>query len=240
MGLNLALIITLFILFFSILQGWRKGILGIVFGLVSWIFVIAFVVFAHPYIENYLRDNTKTYDTIYEKTQEHLEKRINENQAAQGIEQWWDSLTQGLPRQTIDNMKTDLKIDFGDKEYLDADLLESKKQQMVDELAVKISDFILQGISVLIAFLIAQILVGIVGGIVKAVGRIPVINGINGFFGLIAGAVEGFLVIWVLMYLVACASGTTIGQGIAMDIADSKFLTYLYDHNLLMSIISTL
>ena len=132
MELNLALIITLFILFFSILQGWRKGILGIVFGLVSWIFVIAFVVFAHPYIENYLRDNTKTYDTIYEKTQEHLEKRINENQAAQGIEQWWDSLTQGLPRQTIDNMKTDLKIDFGDKEYLDADLLESKKQQMVD------------------------------------------------------------------------------------------------------------
>lgn len=240
MELNLALIITLFILFFSILQGWRKGILGIVFGLVSWIFVIAFVVFAHPYIENYLRDNTKTYDTIYEKTQEHLEKRINENQAAQGIEQWWDSLTQGLPRQTIDNMKTDLKIDFGDKEYLDADLLESKKQQMVDELAVKISDFILQGISVLIAFLIAQILVGIVGGIVKAVGRIPVINSINGFFGLIAGAVEGFLVIWVLMYLVACVSGTTIGQGIAMDIADSKFLTYLYDHNLLMSIISTL
>lgn len=240
MELNMALIVTLFILFFSILQGWRKGILGIVFGLVSWVFVIAFVVFAHPYIETYLRDNTKAYDTIYEKTSEHLEKRVNETSASQGIENWWDSLTQGLPKQTINNIKTDLKLDFGDKEFLDTGLIDTKKQQVMDDLAVKISDFIIQGISVLIAFVIARILVGIVGGIVKAVGRIPVVNGVNGFFGMIAGAVEGFLVIWLLMYLVACASGTTVGQGIAMDISNSRFLSYLYNHNLLMSIISTL
>ena len=41
--MNIVLIVMLFILFFLTLQGWRKGILGIVYGLVSWIFIFIFV-----------------------------------------------------------------------------------------------------------------------------------------------------------------------------------------------------
>ena len=56
--MNIVLIVMLFILFFLTLQGWRKGILGIVYGLVSWIFIFIFVSVANPYILGYLKTET--------------------------------------------------------------------------------------------------------------------------------------------------------------------------------------
>lgn len=244
MDFNLIWIITVFLLIFFTLQGWRKGILGVVFGFVSWILILVFVAFSHPYIEDFLRDNTKVYDIIYEETQEQLEKKSQkdkaDNKQSSTLDKWWDSLTNGLPAQTIKKIETDLTPDFLSEQTETIKQVQDAQQELQDKLTIKIADFILQGVAVFIAFVIGGLMAGLIEGVVKAVGKMPVIHGVNGALGLVAGLVEGLLIVWLLMYLVACISGTVLGQNVTADIEKSRFLIYLYDHNLLMIIISSL
>ena len=80
----------------------------------------------------------------------------------------------------------------------------------------------------------------IVGYFVKGARKAPGLGQVNGFLGLVAGAAEGFLVVWIIMYAAACISTTTLGQGLLAGSDQSKFLTYLYDHNLVMAFLSTM
>ena len=127
------------------------------------------------------------------------------------------------------NMKTEV-----------SDNIQDAKTQIREQVAIRIAEFILQGIAVLVAFILAEIIVAIVGGIVKSVGRVPVVKEVNSFLGIVAGAVEGLLVIWILMYVVACVCSTALGERIISDIDASAFLSYLYDHNLIMVFVSTI
>ena len=110
-------------------------------------------------------------------------------------------------------------------------------QQM---LCHQIADFMMQGIATIVSLIIAQIIVLVVGFFVKGARRAPGIGHINGLLGLVAGAAEGFLVIWIIMYVAACVSTTTFGQGVILGVEQSTFLTYLYQHNLFMAFVSTM
>jgi hypothetical protein len=97
---------------------------------------------------------------------------------------------------------------------------------------------VIQGIAVLLAFVIAEIAVLIVGILVKGLGRAPVIRQVNGLFGLLAGAVEGFLIVWILMFLAACLGSTSFGQTVIAEIYQNAFLVFLYEHNLITALVS--
>ena len=74
-------------------------------------------------------------------------------------------------------------------------------------------------------------------GLLIAVGDAPVISGINGLLGFLAGAVQGFLYVWILMYLVALTGATAFSQQIITYIYQNAFLVYLYQHNAVMAIV---
>ncbi len=238
--MNIFFIVALFILFFSILQGWRKGILGLVIGFVSWIFVFVFVAFAHPYVEDYIRDNTKVDDKVYEKTEQYIQQKEDNVAQESGLEEWWVSLTDGVPQNVLEKLQTKIMLQTSLDDALDITMLDQTKQKIKVDLVLQIADFVTQGIAVIVTFVIAEIFVVIITELVKSIGKLPVIRGVNNFLGIIAGAVEGFIIIWIVMYIVACTCSTTIGQGILADINASRFLTYLYHHNLVLAFIATI
>lgn len=263
--MNLVLIIMLFILFFLTLQGWRKGILGIVYGLVSWIFIFVFVTIANPYVLDYLKTQTHLYDKVYQQAEQFVEKKAESLPQDTGLTEWYQSMVQGIP----DNMMGDMtnaiqkmQDTTSENEQLNQ-ILQSLKTQSdltVDQfggatgilqlsdgtrtlqqmLCHQIADFMMQGIATIVSLLIAQIIVLVVGFFVKGARQAPGIGHINGLLGLVAGAAEGFLVIWIIMYVAACVSTTTFGQGVILGVEQSTFLTYLYQHNLFMAFVSTM
>ena len=85
--MNIVLIVMLFILFFLTLQGWRKGILGIVYGLVSWIFIFIFVSVANPYILGYLKTETNIYDKVYEQAEKFVTNKAENLPQDTGLEE---------------------------------------------------------------------------------------------------------------------------------------------------------
>ena len=97
--MNIVLIVMLFILFFLTLQGWRKGILGIVYGLVSWIFIFIFVSVANPYILGYLKTETNIYDKVYEQAEKFVTNK------AENLPQDPDALAAALRRVTKEDVR---------------------------------------------------------------------------------------------------------------------------------------
>lgn len=263
--MNLVLIIMLFILFFLTLQGWRKGILGIVYGLVSWIFIFVFVTIANPYVLDYLKTQTHLYDKVYQQAEQFVEKKAESLPQDTGLTEWYQSMMQGIPdnmmgdmtdaiqkmqdttseneqmNQILQSLKTqsDLTVDqFGGATGILQ--LSDGTRTLQQMLCHQIADFMMQGIATIVSLIIAQIIVLVVGFFVKGARRAPGIGHINGLLGLVAGVAEGFLVIWIIMYVAACVSTTTFGQGVILGVEQSTFLTYLYQHNLFMAFVSTM
>ncbi len=249
--MNIFLIIVLLILVFCTINGWRKGLLGIVYGFISWIFILIFVIWANPHIEDYLIHRTGVYDKVVETTQTFIMEKIPESNL---------QLDTSLDSQdTADGDTTDSSEEAQSTDIKDAsgqDILEQLGIELPDAIAkacneaisnaegtaieaatTTLSDFIIKGIAVLIAMIIAGIITRLVGYIIHLVGDLPVISGINGFFGLAAGAIQGFLLVWIIMYVIAWISTSETGQILIGYIGDSRFLTYLYQHNLIITIL---
>ncbi len=68
------------------------------------------------------------------------------------------------------------------------------------------------------------------------VNHIPVIGGINRVLGLFAGGFEAFVVVSLLFLFAALIAGTDAGGAITVCIDESEFLSYWYNHNVLLQL----
>lgn len=92
----------------------------------------------------------------------------------------------------------------------------------------------------IVAFFILAILIYIVIRIILSVAhvvtKIPIVRGINRFFGGIVGIIEGLLVIWIACMLIQSLSFTEFGMKALEVINQSPVLKFFYDNNLLTMI----
>lgn len=248
--MNIVFVGVLLILVFCTINGWRKGLLGMIYGLISWVFLLVFVIWANPFIDSYLRERT----SLPEKMQQTVEQALSEK-----TEEVAENATQGAPggdgRISVRTAGAFSRSPHGS---FDADGVsgpgaagserqtqgtqaqngqEQAAQSIQGAVAQQLVDYAIRGIAILIAFVVAQLIVWLVGNIISAVGDAPVISGINGLLGFLAGAVQGFLYVWILMYLVALTGATAFSQQIITYIYQNAFLVYLYQHNAVMAIV---
>lgn len=104
-------------------------------------------------------------------------------------------------------------------------------------LAGFLSGLVLNVLSFLATLLVTWVIVRLIVGALDLCSRFPVIYQINHLGGLLAGAVEGLLVCWLLFLVVSMLSGTQIGQEIMLQVNDSQLIRTIYDGNALLMIV---
>lgn len=221
---------VLFVLIFCSIKGYRKGLLRVAFSLVSFFLSLAFVMWATPYISDFLEKNTEIYTTVQEKCEESLrssteaeaQEQIESN--ANALEDTGIALPQGLQEKLI-----------GESLEVAGELLDGAG--IYTKLADNLAHFIVSGISFFIAWIIASILLRAISGILNLVSHLPIIHGINKMLGVGAGLVEGLFYVWLFFYLITICCTSNFGRIMIRFIDQSKFLTYLYDHNALLQIL---
>ncbi len=237
MNLNWVLILVVAILAGYTLTGYAKGFLKIVYSLVSWIVILVFVVCATPHIQDYLKNNTD----IYNKVVTYCEEAIREK-AEQQMEENEGEATSSI---------TENELFIAISEMLPEDLLKTLQEQtseMTDELmenyglydkaAVALADLFLQGVATLVAMIAGAILSALLSAILGFIAKLPLIGFANRILGLAAGAANGLLIVWIAFYLVAVMCTTGLGSAVISHIYASQFLTYLYENNLVLSILT--
>ena len=96
------------------------------------------------------------------------------------------------------------------------------------------ADFILNGISFFIAFAVGMIVLHFFSGILGIVSRIPIIRGINKYLGTVAGAIYGFVVVWIAFYVIALCSTSEVGGALISYIYMKVRFLHIYMKTILI------
>lgn len=216
---------------FCTIKGFHKGFIRVMFSLVSFFLVILFVNWATPYISDFIETNTSLVTTIQKSCEEKLRESAS-NSLTEEAQTGTDSLTTAgisLPATLQEQL-------IGQSVNAAGELLENAG--VYDQIAYSLAHFILNGISFFIALAASYILVHFISGILNLVSHLPIIHGMNKMLGIAAGAIQGLVVVWVFFYLIAICCTSDFGMLMVRYIDESIFLTYLYNNNGLLQIIT--
>lgn len=99
-------------------------------------------------------------------------------------------------------------------------------------------EFVVRAASFVVAFFILFAIAQAIIGAFDVLAKLPLVKGVNRFLGLFAGFFEGIVSVWIFFTIVAAISKTALGFFFLMMIEESPFLNYIYEHNLILQILS--
>lgn len=228
--MNWVLIIVLFVLAASAILGYYKGVLRIAYSLAAWVIVLVFVTWATPYIDRILTENTSIDEKLLSYCEETLRQTADTQTDTGNVESESDLAELGvqLPCTVLDGILQ--KADDTADEFLE-------ESGAYEKMAQGLAGFLMSGISFIIALVISWLIVGMLSQAIGIASKIPVIKGVNQLLGFLAGGIYGLILVWIGFYLVALTSAGETGRTIVSYIYQSPLLTYLYENNLVLTLI---
>lgn len=220
--MNGLLIAVLAIIIGCILWGYWKGFVKIAFSLVTMLLTIVLVSWVTPYISDFLKENTSVYETLVEKCTDAIQLSAKED-VKNNIADTEDTIGGiQLPRLWVEQIMEKA----GDS--VDQVMEERGIYRMAGEY---IADWILRGAAFFVAFILVFIALRVVFGLLNIVAKLPLLKSLNRLLGGVAGLLQGMVIVWLLLFVVAIACTSQLGQSALRCIDKSAFLTFLYQHN---------
>lgn len=219
-------IVIAFLAFMGML-GLKKGFIKMLFSIVSLIVTIILTMVINPRVSDYLRNKTKVYETVQEKTCEFIEDTILK--AEEGEE--GGKTIEELPFPDI--IKNKLLENNNEDTY---SLLGANT--LGEYISIYIANIIVNAIAFCATFFVIFIAIRLVVYLLDLLSRLPLINGMNKLLGLALGLLEGLLVLWALCLVVTACAGTSWGRAALEQISNNGFLGFIYNNNYLMRIIT--
>ena len=128
-------------------------------------------------------------------------------------------------------------------------LIENNNNQIYEALGVQqfnqyvasyMACLVLNAVSFLIIFLVALIILKIIEASLDLISKLPVLHGINVLGGLVCGVIHGLIILWILCIVVTVFAWTGYGQWILAQINANLLLSFLYNHNYLLSVLTNM
>lgn len=226
--MNWVFIIVLLVLVLGMVGGYYKGLLRIVYSLVSWIIVLIFVAWATPFMNHVLMQNTTIYETIELRCEEKIRQsaELETDERISDESQRFSELGLNLPESVIDRIME--KAAGTTDEFLET-------TGIYKQLASGIAGFVVEGIAFIVAMICAWIIVHLISQILGIVSKIPILHGINSTLGIFAGGAYALVLIWIAFYIIALCSTNEFGRMLVTHIYQSRLLTFLYENNVVLS-----
>lgn len=95
-----------------------------------------------------------------------------------------------------------------------------------------------QGIAFVISFILTNVIVKMILYAVDILTELPVIGTLNRIGGMAVGIIQGVLWIGVFFLAIAFLSSTEIGESLLRVIGEDPVLTWLYEKNYLLRVIT--
>ena len=229
MNINYLFVATVILFIFMIGRGYSKGFLRIVVTFIGVVAILIMVRKLSPYVSDYFMKNT----TAYEKIQTGITEKFKEANLK------YDNTIPSNQEMTInsydlpDLLKNNLIVNNTQEMYkkLLVSVFEEYVSAYLAKTAVNAMSFVLIFIITVIGFKILLLFVDIIS-------KIPIIKGMNQFLGALLGFCEALIIVWVFFFIVVMFIGNNSGAVLLSMISESKFLTVLFNTNILIGFIS--
>ena len=217
-------------------KGYNRGLIGIIFGIVAWIFAIYFIGEATPVIEQNLLNSPEVVQTIGEHVEKSLNKKVekSEEKAEEEISrEVGGEETDEFVKKLQELIKSEDKLQ--ELTHQTEEMIEEKKAEVISEAAVVITGYIIHALATVLSIVIVLLIISLAWTIIQFLNHAPVIGNVSRFLGMLFGICEGFLVVYVFFYIISLIPGTALGQLVGSQIEENEFLLYLYNNNILRS-----
>lgn len=228
--MNWLLLVVIILLIASALRGYQRGFIKTLFALISIIASLVVATIASPVVSKALRENEAVSNAINKQLEqvvdfndeEEIEKTSEETSFIENL---------SLP----ESIKTTL-IENNNKDVYKALAVNSFEEYVVGILSV----VVINTISYVSCLLAAWIALYILSHILNLISKLPLLNEINKTTGLLAGLLSGCIKIWIFFVILTMFSTSTIGANLFEMINTSPLLSFIYDNNLLMKVITNI
>lgn len=226
---NLIDVIVIAVLFLSAFIGYKRGFVKTIIGFASFFVALGVAMMFYKPLGIILTEKT----TIDEWIVENLE-RINSKESG-------DS-TEIVPQeQMAENSSKELSLtDAFNKlpgalvEKID---FEDTKAKVKHEIATKVSELIMNLLSLISIFLVVKVTLFIAELLLGGLVKMPVLKQINEILGMSLGAIMGFVEIYVAFAVITFISSITDILFIVDAIKSSAFASALFENNLLIKLL---
>lgn len=235
--MNWLLILVIAILALAAFDGYRKGILRVLFQIIQTVLIIIFVIWATPYVSDFISTHTGIEASIEDKCKDYMRSYVGERIEAKkaGTAESLDNAAAQVPVFVTEEMlaQIDGVIDAaGDSA---ADLIE--QSGAYDEVAQKVAGLSMRAVTFIATFILAVIICSILSIFINIVEKIPVLHGTNKLFGLIAGLICGFVIVWIAFAIIDLTSVMPASRALSSYIYENSILRFIKQTNIIESIL---
>ena len=233
--MNIVMVLVALIFMLCVVDGANRGFIKIVASLAATIVTIVVVIMLTPYVSNVLGKIIPMETLITTNCMEVLFPERDMNKA---------EFKEVLPKIEL-NREEQISLIENSKlpEVFQELILENNNSEIYDSLGVAnfgeylvkyFAKLFINVISFLLTFLLVTIAVRTVIYMLGLISDLPVIGGINRLAGGAVGLAKALLIVWVVFIIITLMYDSKLGMTCIQCIEDSEFLSYIYDHNLLM------
>lgn len=219
-------IVIAIIVLYNVVRGFSLGFIRSVMGIIG--YVVAFWISKeyHNTVATYLLENFKSVAKMKISLIRSIEEMLSK------------SLTEGTASMTGVTLEGS-GIPFLEKlnvnDFVNAN---SSTTTTINDVAVKISDFIISGIGAILVFLTVLLVIKIIGSVLNAIMELPILKGVNRFAGLLIGLIKGGLFVFVVMTLLAFLSPAIHDTVVMQTLYQSKVGIVFYNNNVILALIN--
>lgn len=204
-------------------RGFVREVVSTFFVILS--FILVWMI--NPYINTFLRESTPLYEKIQENCQDFVQS-ASEGGNGMGEEE---------QAELVDKMELpDLMKDSLMKNNTAEVYRYLAVNTFADYVSNSIALMVINGISFLLSFLAATILIRAVTFALDILSKLPVINGANKITGALVGGIKCVVFIWIALLVVTLMCNTEIGKKGMELIQGDFFLNLLYNQNIFVKI----
>lgn len=209
-------LIVIAILLLSTFLGYKKGLIGVAFKIVSFIIAIIITLILFKPISNFVINNTPLAQTI--------ENTIVEKLSTQEVEEGKIKKEESdLPNVIVDYINEGI-----------TQTVNETKDNVIKIVAKNLTQTAIDLIVMLGIFIITRLLLIFAKAILEAVAEIPFIKQFNEIGGIIYGIIRGLLVIYIILAITSLLLPMLDKTTILATINSSILTKMLYNNNLIL------
>lgn len=219
------------IILISIIIGYKKGLINMIFGLASTLIGIFLGYLLYPNVSAMLIKYTGLYHFIVNK----VIKALNLKKLA------GDAISTQDQTHLIQNLKL--------PEFLRNLLVHNNNDVVYDLLKAKgleeyiggtIATIAINALAFLIVLMIVILLLNIVSSALNFVSKLPVIHQLNTVGGLAVGLAQGLIFIWIICILLSFVIALQGNEKLTLLVSQSPVVKFFYENNFILKGISNL
>jgi len=226
-------LVIIAIILLCLWRGYRKGLIGLAFSIVSFIaaLIIAFILFTP--ISSFVIDNTEFDDNIKSAIINNFNQEEKEQSVASESEDVASESGEGIlsTEDRLNKENTNFMTEYINEQ------IDEVAGNTLEVVATQISELCIKGIVFILLFIVARIGLVFFKVIANLIAKLPILKQFNKLGGIIFGLLKGFVITYGVLAILLLVSPMFNDAGLFNAIEDSFVGSMMYNNNIIIKML---